>query len=59
MTKFFTDKLVLVTGASSGIGRSLAIRLGADGARIALLTSGGGDLGRAGIRRILGNQGGA
>ena len=37
MTNFFTDKLVLVTGASSGIGRSLAIRLGADGGRIALV----------------------
>jgi len=37
MTNFFTDKLVLVTGASSGIGRSLAIRLGADGRRIALV----------------------
>lgn len=37
MTKIFTDKLVLITGASSGIGRSLAIRLGADRARIALV----------------------
>ena len=37
MTNFFTDQLVLVTGASSGIGRSLAILLGADGARLALV----------------------
>jgi NAD(P)-dependent dehydrogenase (short-subunit alcohol dehydrogenase family) len=29
-----TDKVALVTGASGGIGRSTAVRLGAQGARV-------------------------
>ncbi|HZR81516.1 MAG TPA: SDR family oxidoreductase [Candidatus Binatia bacterium] len=33
----FRDKVVLVTGASSGIGRATAIAFGADGARVALV----------------------
>ncbi len=31
------DKVIIVTGASRGIGRDIAIRAGADGARVALL----------------------
>ncbi len=33
----FTDKVVLVTGAASGIGRATATRLGAEGATVACL----------------------
>ena len=36
MTKRFRDKVVIVTGASSGIGRATAIEFGKEGARIAL-----------------------
>src|SRR6185369_2716021 len=32
----FTDRVVVVTGAASGIGRALACELAADGARLAL-----------------------
>jgi len=39
MTKsdFYTNKLVLVTGASSGIGRALSIRISREGAAVALI----------------------
>lgn len=33
----FEGKHVLVTGASRGIGRAIALRLGAEGARLTLL----------------------
>lgn len=44
MTKSF-DRTVLITGGSSGIGAAIARRLSARGARVALLSRGGGDLG--------------
>ncbi len=34
--RFFRDKSVLITGASSGIGRTLALQLGAAGAKVTL-----------------------
>ena len=36
VTPFFRDHAVIVTGASSGIGRSLALRLAGQGARVTL-----------------------
>jgi 3-oxoacyl-[acyl-carrier protein] reductase len=36
MSKPLADKIALVTGASRGIGRAIAIRLGADGALVAI-----------------------
>ena len=30
----FTDKLAVITGGASGVGRSLAFALGAQGARV-------------------------
>ena len=35
--KTFSDKVVVITGAASGIGRALAIRFAAEGARLALI----------------------
>lgn len=35
--EFYTNKLVLVTGASSGIGRALAIRISREGGAVALI----------------------
>jgi NADP-dependent 3-hydroxy acid dehydrogenase YdfG len=35
-SSFFRDKSVLITGASSGIGRTLALQLGAAGAKVTL-----------------------
>jgi NAD(P)-dependent dehydrogenase (short-subunit alcohol dehydrogenase family) len=33
---FFTEKVAVITGAGSGIGRALAVSLGREGARLAL-----------------------
>lgn len=37
MDRYFAGKVTVVTGAGSGIGQALAVRLAADGARLALL----------------------
>ncbi|MGL4550688.1 MAG: SDR family NAD(P)-dependent oxidoreductase [Gemmataceae bacterium] len=42
----FRDRTALVTGASSGIGRALALRLGRDGARVGLIDRDEAGLGR-------------
>lgn len=41
------DKLVLITGAASGIGRSLALRMAGDGAKLILV-----DLDEVGVERL-------
>ena len=37
MNKRFTDKIAIVTGAAMGIGKAVAMRLGKEGAKLALL----------------------
>ena len=61
-TQRFADKHVVVTGASRGIGRAVAVRLGAEGARLTLMArdeercretaeaAGGGDVQAVDIR---------
>src|SRR5437763_940905 len=46
MTKarFWTDKCVLITGASSGIGKALALELGSRRARVGLIARRGEEL---------------
>jgi 2-hydroxycyclohexanecarboxyl-CoA dehydrogenase len=43
------DRCVIVTGAASGIGRAIALRFGAEGARVALF-----DIDLAGARKVAG-----
>lgn len=40
----FADRIIVVTGASSGIGRATALRLAGEGAAVALVALGGDDL---------------
>lgn len=44
---FFRDKVVIVTGSSSGIGKALALKLGEQGARVVINSRGDGKLQQA------------
>jgi NAD(P)-dependent dehydrogenase (short-subunit alcohol dehydrogenase family) len=54
--EFFRDKAILITGASSGIGRATALRLAGHGAAIALVARNADALGE--VQREIANRGG-